>query len=70
MLGLYLGTESLKNGVEKFPSVAAKMPYKQATTLDFPGSHLPTRDTVLGGGAPALSDGNPGPLHPAPGSPI
>ena len=43
------------------------MPYKQATTLDFPGSHLPTRDTVLGGGAPAPSDGNPRSLHPAPG---
>ena len=43
------------------------MSYKQATTLDFPGSHLPTRDTVSGGGAPAPSDGNPGSLHPAPG---
>ena len=41
------------------------MPHKQATTLDFQGSHLPTRDTVLGGGAPAPSDGNPRPLRPA-----
>ena len=48
-------------------SVAAKMPNQQATTLDFPGSHLPTRDTVLGGGAPAPSDRNPGLLHPTPG---
>ena len=53
--------------MKKFSSVAAKMPYQQATKLDFPGSHLPTRDTVLGGGAPAPSDGNPGSLHPAPG---
>ena len=43
------------------------MSNQQTTTLDFPGSHLPTRDTVLGGGAPAPSDGNPRSLHPAPG---
>ena len=43
------------------------MSYKQATTLDFPGSDLPTMDTVRGGGAPAPSDGNPGLLHPTPG---
>ena len=43
------------------------MPNKQATTLDFPGSHLPKQDTVKGGGAPAPSDRNPGLLHPTPG---
>ena len=43
------------------------MPHTQATKLDYLGSDLPTRDTVLGGGAPAPSDGNPGSLHPAPG---
>ena len=41
-------------------SVAAIMPNKQDNTLDFPGSVPPTQDTVLGGGAPAPSDGNPG----------
>ena len=59
-----LGMEVLKRSCT---SVAANMPHKQATTLDFQGSHLPTRDTVLGCGAPAPSDGNPGPLNPAPG---
>ena len=43
------------------------MPHTQATKLDYLGSDLPTRDTVLGGGASAPSDGNPGSLHPAPG---
>ena len=43
------------------------MPNKQATTLDFPGSHLPKQDTVKGGGARAPSDRNPGSLHPTPG---
>ena len=43
------------------------MPYKQAIKLNFPGCNLPSQDTVLGGGAPAPSDRNPGLLHPTPG---
>ena len=43
------------------------MPHKQHSSHDYLGSDLPTMDTVRGGGAPAPSDGNPGPLHPAPG---
>ena len=43
------------------------MPSKQVISHDYPGSHLPTVDTVRGGGAPAPSDGNPGLLQPTPG---
>ena len=43
------------------------MPNKQVPSHDYKGSDLPIRDTVLGGGAPAPSDRNPGLLHPTPG---
>ena len=47
--------------------VAAMMPNKQTISHNFPGTNLPPRDTVKEGGAPTLSDGKPGSLHPPPG---
>ena len=47
--------------------VAAMMPNKHTISHNLPGTNLPPRDTVKEGGAPTLSDGKPGSLHPPPG---